>query len=721
MWTADLSGTTYYVKGPSCRVGRSPDNCIELKDDKSVSRNHAKLIIENGILSVMDLGSTFGTFLFNEIGEKRKLQPNELYIISNSQTILFGNSQSKISFLNTRLIFCVTRIEKIDKDRLKKNVKSIGATIVNKAEDATHIVSNKFSATVKMLTALVLKKEIITGDWLIFSETIKTVEIILPCSKYSPFKFDQISTRTQLLKDLTVVLLEEADEQYEIILTSCGAEVIKMYKDVKDPSDLLCSLRDVYRTTLLRRGAARDGESTWCVFKDECRETQVELISGTSSWPFQQRWLSAGMLANAVIEVKTPPLLLDIPSQRSVSQMQQSFRSTSMHASRRVDQCPAVQSQLSVSLQPQHYDPPAAAAAATAVTSGTAAGRAIVTASKQPSVVALPPPIGPAAAAHSSQILKQLVPVKLEKPSPLKAPVAVVSSIFDDLPYPTAPMPVRAAAGVRPPPPPPVASVMTMVAPLPKPVANSRVKQETLNEASKRVPAVEPLPTRADADSAEQPFSFAIPSSPPEIVEDTKKRAALTAAAPREAKRPRVALLDEAGASNRVSSQPPDTRQISPPPLSLSSSLSLSSPLPSACSQSEDGWLRVGRGRGSCEHTDQENSYCQPEIVESILLRSSAFDSLSLSPHCSLPPSRLTYSRNFKKFRKNIIRRVTAIERVSSRAMERVLPRESEREAQLRMDADMEEEREAAAEQMFSDRFGAKAPASNKPKRKSIF
>ena len=120
-----------------------------------------------------DLNSKFGTFINGS-----KIPPNENIQIEKGKIITFGALGCKIKISRCHLSFCMTRLEKQDKDRLKANVKAIGGKIVNKPEQATHIVANKAAATIKMLTAIVMNLKIITGEWLNFSATIRSTEII---------------------------------------------------------------------------------------------------------------------------------------------------------------------------------------------------------------------------------------------------------------------------------------------------------------------------------------------------------------------------------------------------------------------------------------------------------------------------------------------------------------------------------------------------------------
>jgi hypothetical protein len=56
------AGETFYPAGERTSIGRSPD-CDIFLDDVTVSRNHAVLIVDAGITSVVDEGSLNGTFV----------------------------------------------------------------------------------------------------------------------------------------------------------------------------------------------------------------------------------------------------------------------------------------------------------------------------------------------------------------------------------------------------------------------------------------------------------------------------------------------------------------------------------------------------------------------------------------------------------------------------------------------------------------------------------
>ncbi|MEM0157086.1 MAG: FHA domain-containing protein [Thermoplasmataceae archaeon] len=67
---------------PSVSVGRSPENVMQIPD-ASVSRMHAKIVLDGGSYYLEDIGSSNGTFLYDgtkfvEIKEKTKIQEKSL-------------------------------------------------------------------------------------------------------------------------------------------------------------------------------------------------------------------------------------------------------------------------------------------------------------------------------------------------------------------------------------------------------------------------------------------------------------------------------------------------------------------------------------------------------------------------------------------------------------------------------------------------------------------
>ena len=74
---------------PSLLVGRSDDNGVAL-DDVSVSRRHARIVIEGGNLLVEDLGSASGTFI-----DGHRIPPHSPSLVEPNQTLRFGNVEAR--------------------------------------------------------------------------------------------------------------------------------------------------------------------------------------------------------------------------------------------------------------------------------------------------------------------------------------------------------------------------------------------------------------------------------------------------------------------------------------------------------------------------------------------------------------------------------------------------------------------------------------------------
>ena len=83
------SGTVYPLEAPEIIIGREPNNLISI-NDAEVSRKHAKLILQNSLFVIQDLGSTNGTFINGQrITSPVVLKPGDTITLGENVVLLF--------------------------------------------------------------------------------------------------------------------------------------------------------------------------------------------------------------------------------------------------------------------------------------------------------------------------------------------------------------------------------------------------------------------------------------------------------------------------------------------------------------------------------------------------------------------------------------------------------------------------------------------------------
>jgi hypothetical protein len=106
--------------------------------------------------------------------------------------------------------------------------------------------------------------------------------------------------------------------------------------------------------------------------------------------------------------------------------------------------------------------------------------------------------------------------------------------------------------------------------------------------------------------------------------------------------------------------------------------------------------------------------YSQPLVIEKDLIKgikaeSSMVDASMTPNHAASDKSagsmESTQGRDFRRFRKNSIRVRNMVHSLKYSAMEKVLPKESERELEMRRELEAEENQERITEQLFSERY----------------
>lgn len=69
------------------KIGRA-EFCDVCPNDMGVSRNHAELILNNGVLKVFDLESTNGTFVNGERVRERELQVGDVLTVAGTSYVI---------------------------------------------------------------------------------------------------------------------------------------------------------------------------------------------------------------------------------------------------------------------------------------------------------------------------------------------------------------------------------------------------------------------------------------------------------------------------------------------------------------------------------------------------------------------------------------------------------------------------------------------------------
>ena len=87
-----MDGRTYSVSGKELTIGRSHDMAIRYPDaTKGISRRHCKIFIFDGKLMLMDLGSTYGTF----VSGKGRIIPDAPVPLKRGDTFFVGDKRNK--------------------------------------------------------------------------------------------------------------------------------------------------------------------------------------------------------------------------------------------------------------------------------------------------------------------------------------------------------------------------------------------------------------------------------------------------------------------------------------------------------------------------------------------------------------------------------------------------------------------------------------------------
>jgi pSer/pThr/pTyr-binding forkhead associated (FHA) protein len=137
-------------------VGRK-DVDINLKD-KSVSRKHAEISIiypsddqneseeyKRPVLTIKDLGSTFGTYLNSS---QNKLEKDVVQILQPGNVVRVGQQYAAFRVCWEPIVVCMSRTSKQEKADLKVWSRKIGAQLVSEwNSQVTHLTTGKVNGS----------------------------------------------------------------------------------------------------------------------------------------------------------------------------------------------------------------------------------------------------------------------------------------------------------------------------------------------------------------------------------------------------------------------------------------------------------------------------------------------------------------------------------------------------------------------------------------------
>lgn len=694
-----------FLRGPSIRIGRKADTSdISFPNDKSISREHAQIIIEgSNSLYVIDAGSKFRTYVNGTIPCLKDTRCQ--LSVEQNNTITFGANGSKIVTKRLTILCCPTRLEKVEKDRLKSLAKAVGVRIVKDFDaSTTHVICNKFSATVKILAALVFRRKIVTIDWLLnFSMVVTQVAPTIPSEdNFFPPGSDVVGlldtkiSRDSLLRSWILLLMNKEDSQYVEVIKGCGGSPLLLYEQPRG-GDIVLSVKH-----LISKQSVVEKTREVCLFLDDCVGPSDEMLRLAAE--LQLPCLVSGQLASSIFTMSPPSLLHDLPAHRQSASQQQHMPLMSQLTQVSVSTYQAMNTQAAVrphSVAQNGRRPEQMAGTSMVVPSTNAhdfvapySGHRVTqsttnsSASNDTSVapgkvsVALDAKatIEPAMAApkQSVQECTHVIPATLSSRDKSNNPANTPEAPEECLP------------------PPPVNSGSSLMRPAPK-----AEKQDQGGEAVTRTMDVN---LKLD-DSLFQSPPPAIDLRADLRMDDVKKATAPGATAFTSTANLKVSNQRTAVVVFPTQVPTNDSRIVA---------------------NDSDGWLtRAPAMRLSGECHGGTDPWPESETIERPLsLRGSrdvraVFNSINnnrsaFSTHSN---SAVSQSRDVRKFRKNLIRQVREVDVICGKDMIRVLPKESVREIQLRMEMQAEELFVQANEELFADKNDTAAGVGKKRRK----
>ncbi|XP_053694323.1 nibrin isoform X2 [Sabethes cyaneus] len=235
------SDAIYYIRPELAKhtVSRSVGDLI-IRDDPSISRNHAFLYPEQAALKVIDAGSRYGTFINDAIDSSReqitKDVPTELKL---GDRIRFGKCQSMWNVC--RVDFnCITSTISVS-GTLQDALRKLGGRVddICQPKITRFLIMKTITTTTKLLMCLIEQIPVVRPEY--FEECVKAVENNVRLPNVDDFipeftesyvrsdgiDFKAVPARKTLFKDKVFIFLKAKHmSQYEKIITSAGGSCI---------------------------------------------------------------------------------------------------------------------------------------------------------------------------------------------------------------------------------------------------------------------------------------------------------------------------------------------------------------------------------------------------------------------------------------------------------------------------------------------------------------
>ncbi|KAH8369777.1 hypothetical protein KR093_000953, partial [Drosophila rubida] len=163
-------------------IGRLSTDLI-LAEDLSISRTHVRLCLSSTStdepLTLVDLGSKFGTYINNDIALNKKMPANTPTALQLGDKIRLGALKNIWQVSQLELVTTPSSLARSELEELQKILQPLGAALLPTwTKDCSHLTMDNVSVTVKLLHALLDNKPIVTvAFWSALAKFVRRVHV----------------------------------------------------------------------------------------------------------------------------------------------------------------------------------------------------------------------------------------------------------------------------------------------------------------------------------------------------------------------------------------------------------------------------------------------------------------------------------------------------------------------------------------------------------------